>query len=236
VTAVEIATGPSDLGVTVVETAAARVLVVRLKGPHDLLSWAIVNGGRTKTDVIVWREVRLAELGPAADAGALLRETLARVNAPGAVGLLTARDIRRHEIARAERDGIQAECLATVGLGNLLAVGDPTTASRSAVGTINLLCRVSVGLTEEGLLEASAIAAEARTAAVLAAGLRSPLSGRPATGTGTDCIVIAAPATARPDRFAGKHTACGSAIGAAVHGAVSRGVARWLEENACSTR
>jgi adenosylcobinamide amidohydrolase len=157
--------------------------------------------------------------------------------------LLTARDIRRHEIEHAQRDGIQAECLATVGLGNLLAVGDPTTttttttttAPRSPVGTINLVCRVSVGLTEEALLEATAIAAEARTAAVLAAGLRSPLSGRPATGTGTDCIVMAAPATGRPDRFAGKHTACGSAIGAAVFGAVSRGVARWLEENACPT-
>ncbi|HXI60396.1 MAG TPA: adenosylcobinamide amidohydrolase [Polyangia bacterium] len=235
-TAVEIAARPSDLGVTVVETAAARALVVRLHGPHDLLSWAIVNGGRTKTDVVVWREVRLAELGPTVDAGALLRETLAQVDAPGAVGLLTARDIRRHETERAARDGIQAECLATVGLGNLLAVGDPTTALRSPVGTINLLCRVSVGLTEEALLEASAIAAEARTAAVLAAGLRSPLSGRPATGTGTDCIVIAAPATARPDRFAGKHTACGSAMGAAVFGAVSRGVARWLEENACPAR
>jgi hypothetical protein len=70
---VEIAARPSDLGVTVVETAALRALVVRLNGPHDLLSWAIVNGGRTKTDVVVWREVRLAELGPTVDAGALLR-------------------------------------------------------------------------------------------------------------------------------------------------------------------
>jgi adenosylcobinamide amidohydrolase len=70
---------------------------------------------------------------------------------------------------------------------------------------------------------------------VLAAGLRSPLSGRPVTGTGTDCVVIAAPAGVRAERFAGKHTACGSAIGAAVHGAVARGVARWIEESACRT-
>jgi adenosylcobinamide amidohydrolase len=117
-----------------------------------------------------------------------------------------------------------------------LAVDDPTAVPRPSVGTINLLCRVSIGLTEEALLEASAIAAEGRTAAVLAAGLLSPLTGRPATGTGTDCIVVAAPETTRPDRFAGKHTACGSAIGASVFGAVSRGVARWLEENLCPTR
>jgi len=235
VTAVETTERPSDLGVEVIETASARALVVRLGSVHEALSWAIVNGGHTNTDVVVWREVRLAELGPTVDAGALLRETLAQVGTPRAVGLLTARDVRRYEIERVERDGVQAECLATVGLGNLLAVGDPTADAHAPVGTINLVCRVSVGLTEEALLEAMAIAAEARTAAVLAAGLRSPLSGRPATGTGTDCIVVAAPRALCPDRFAGKHTARGSAIGAAVFGAVSRGVARWIEENACPT-
>src|SRR3954452_10712717 len=154
-TAVELTERPSELGAEVVEMAASRALIVRLGEPHDVLSWAIVNGGRTKADLVVWREVRLAELGPTADAAALLRETLAQVGAPRAVGLLTARDVRRYEIERVERDGVQAECIATVGLGNLLAVGDPTTAIGSPVGTINLLCRVSVGLTEEALLEAA---------------------------------------------------------------------------------
>jgi len=218
--------------VGLVDTAQARALVVRLGAPHDVLSWAIANGGRTRTDLVVWREVRATELGPAVDARAFMKDTLARLGAAHAVGLLTARDVRRHELERATRDGVVAECLATVGLGNLLAVGDPTM-TRAPVGTINLLCRVSVGLTEEALVEASAIATEGRTAAVIASGLRSPLTGRPATGTGTDCIVIAAPTALRPEPFAGKHTACGSAIGAAVFGAVARGVARWLEENRC---
>ncbi|HEY7371401.1 MAG TPA: adenosylcobinamide amidohydrolase [Polyangia bacterium] len=234
-TAIDAAQPPSELGVEVVETAATRALVVRLGGLHDALSWAIVNGGRTQADTVVWREVRRGELGPAVDAGALLRETLLQVGAPRAVGLMTARDVRTYEIERAERDGVQADCLATVGLGNLLAVGDPTAAPPAPAGTINLLCRVSIGLTDEGLLEATAIAVEARTAAVLAAKLRSRASGHPATGTGTDCIVVAARADVRRERFAGKHTACGSAIGAAVFGAVSRGVGRWREENACPT-
>lgn len=233
VTAADIAGRPVGLGVEIVDTPAGRALRARLGGPHEVVSWAIANGGRTRTDLVVWREVRIGELGPTVDAGALLRETLALLGAPRAVGLLTARDVRRYEIERIERDGVVADCVATVGLGNLLAVGDPTSGALTPVGTINLLCRVSVGLAEEGLLEASAIAAEGRTAAVVAAGLASPLSGRPATGTGTDCIVVAARAEGRQERFAGKHTACGSAIGAAVFGAVARGVARWLEENSC---
>jgi adenosylcobinamide amidohydrolase len=234
VTSLDIAEPPSDFRVELVETASSRALVVRLGGPHEALSWAIVNGGRTTTDSVVWREVRIGELGPAIDPSVVMRETLAQVGAPRAVGLLTGRDVRRYELERIERDGVVAECLATAGLGNLLAVGDPTMSVRAPAGTINLLCRVSIGLTEEALLEASAIAVEGRTAAVLAAGLRSPLSGRPATGTGTDCVVIAAPATIRAERFAGKHTACGSAIGAAVNGAVARAVARWIEESSCA--
>ena len=225
---------PPSLDVRLVETATWRALVVDLAEPHEVVSWAIVNGGRRRASSIAWREVRLAELGPAVDAAKLMRETLEALRAPHAIGLLTARDVRRHEVESATCAGVEATCVATVGLGNLLAVGDPIAPAASPVGTINLVCRVSVGLTEEALLEASAIAAEARTAAVLAAHLPSPLSGRPATGTGTDCIVLAAPPATRPERYAGKHTACGAAIGAATFGAVARGVARWLEENRCS--
>ena len=58
-----------------------------------------------------------------------------------------------------------------------------------------------------------------------------PRDGTPSDGTGTDCIVVAAPVEGRREQFAGKHTVCGSAIGAATFGAVSCGVARWLEEN-----
>lgn len=233
VTVTDLELSSDDFTVSVVETSTWRALVVRLAAPHDVCSWALVNGGRRTVNSVAWREVRLAELGPAVDVAALLRGSLTHLGEPGAVGLLTARDVRRYQIERVERDGVEACCLATVGLGNILAVGDPTTATDLRVGTINLLCRVSVGLTEEALLEASALAAEARTAAVLAAKLPSPVSGRMATGTGTDCIVVAAPAAARAERYAGKHTACGSAIGAAVFGAVARGVTHWLEENRC---
>ena len=222
---------PTCLDVRVVETAAWRAVVVDLGAAHDVVSWAIVNGGRRRATSVAWREVRRGELGPTVDAAMLMRRTLDELRMPEAVGLLTARDVRRYEVERVARGGVEAACVATVGLGNLLAVGDAPAVETARVGTINLVCQVSVGLTEEALIEACALAAEARTAAVLAAGLRSPLSARPATGTGTDCIVVAAPSAAHREPFAGKHTACGSAIGAAVFGAVGRGVALWVEES-----
>jgi adenosylcobinamide amidohydrolase len=240
---------PTRSDAEVLEVGAARALVVSLGGPHEVVSWAVVNGGRRQADAVVWREVRSGELGPDSDARRLMRETLAQVGRPEAVGLLTARDVRRFEEERVVRGGVRARCVATVGLGNALAAGDPTTTNtatttttgREVVGTINVLCAVSFALSEEALLEASALAAEARAAALLAARVPSIVSGRPASGTGTDCIVIAAPVgsgsgPAPFESFAGKHTACGSAIGAAVHAAVGRGIQRWLEENACAPR
>jgi adenosylcobinamide amidohydrolase len=212
-----------------------RVLIAPLGGPHEVISWAIVNGGRRRADCVVWREVRRADLDVDTDASALLRDSLARVGHPDAVGLLTARDLRRFEEERVERAGVQAWCVATVGLGNALAVGDLPQTGR--VGTINLLCQVSLALSEEALIEACAVAAEARTAALLAAGIRSTVSGRPAGGTGTDCIVIAAAVPQdKSEPFAGKYTPCGSAIGAAVYRAVERGTQRWLEDNGMRPR
>ena len=50
-----------------------------------------------------------------------------------------------------------------------------------------------------------------------------------ATGTGTDCIALAAD----PGRsgFAGLHTPLGEALGRAVYDAVSRGAANWLRQH-----
>jgi adenosylcobinamide amidohydrolase len=149
-----------------------------------------------------------------------------------------------------------------VGLSNAVRVGDsPGPLAGVQVGTINLLCAVSVPLTEAAALEAASIAVEARTAAVLEARHPSRRSGAPATGTGTDCVVLAWPDTvyygtpkgfrtsrdgapagnppaphatiAAPAVFAGKHTALGHVIGRAVGDSVRAGVADWLEAQAC---
>jgi adenosylcobinamide amidohydrolase len=192
----------------IVTLASARLLVVPLGAPHDVLSWAIVGGGRRVATDVVWREVVRGELGPEVDPVALLRRALVDAGLPDAVGLLTARDVRTFDVAEAaDPDGagssaaadaqLRARCVATVGLANALAAGDPPGAPPTVhAGTINVCASLSAPLTDEALLEALALAAEARTAAVLEARLPSPLSGRPASGTGTDCIVIAAPVAA----------------------------------------
>jgi len=78
------------------------------------------------------------------------------------------------------------------------------------------------------MIEALSIAASARTAAVMEVELELP-EGR-ATGTGTDCIAMAAPEGTT--RFAGLHTDTGEAVGRAVHEAVSRGARGWTTHQA----
>ena len=122
-----------------------------------------------------------------------------------AFGLLTSARLDDYVYLKKEFGLYRAHCVVTVGMGNALCVSDFPTAFNH-VGTINVLCQVSVPLSEGAFLEAISIAAEARTLAALESGILSSRTQRPATGTGTDCIVIAAPDGADGRKYAGKHT------------------------------
>ena len=83
------------------------------------------------------------------------------------------------------------------------------------------------------MLEAMSIAVEARTVAMTSLRTRSTASSSVATGTGTDCVVVAAPLSSEqgPARYAGKHTALGAVIGQAVLDAVTAGGRAWMERS-----
>ncbi|WP_296641441.1 adenosylcobinamide amidohydrolase [Roseinatronobacter sp.] len=207
---------------------AAPWLECDLGAPHRVLSWAPHRPGYQTARHILWRQVRNADLPADLDVGAWLALEMAGRDA---VCLLTSRDIAFHQIARATVEGVTAQALATVGLSNAEAVG--ARADRTgrdwdkllpSYGTINIAVQLSLPLSDTGLLEALSIATQARTAAIVAAGHRVP-GGAIATGTGTDCIAVAAPLGA--EHYAGLHTAQGEAIGRAVFDAVAQGAADW---------
>jgi len=211
------------------------LLVVRFAALQRVASWAIVNGGLADADAVAWFEVRNADLPRDRDPQAYLAERLVHAGLDGAVGLLTSRKLSSHVVHDARHAAGSARCVATVGLSNALCAGDLPVPGPAA-GTINLFCHVSQPLSDRALLEALALAAEARTLALLEARVPSRVSGRPATGTGTDCIVLASP-RAEPDAqqpYAGKHTALGHVIATAVYRAIARGVEDWLMEQRCA--
>ncbi|MBV9945376.1 MAG: adenosylcobinamide amidohydrolase [Myxococcales bacterium] len=208
-----------------------RMVVVSFGARLRVCSWAVLGGGVGWTRQVAWIEVRNADLPPSVDPR---DHALARLRAAGVegetVGLLTSRRVTAYELA-SRRDGeLAAHAVATVGLGNALRAGDAASDAANA-GTINLLVAVSTPLTGEGLLEATAIATEAKTAAVLEAGVLSRSSGKPATGSGTDCTVFACRDGADPLTYAGKHTRIGALVGAVAYHAVREGVRGWLQEH-----
>lgn len=201
-----------------------RWLLVRFPEPHLVVSWAVVRGGKTQTDTIAWYRVTRDELKPPVNPKEFLKARLGEASIPQAVGLLTSADLDLYTDVEKTHEGMTVRSIATVGLANALRVGDlPRVAE--LVGTINLLCQISRPLSKGAFLEALSIATEARTTALLESGIASVESGKPATGTGTDCIVMAAPQRGEATNYVGKHTFLGHLIGSTVLEAVRSGFA-----------
>jgi adenosylcobinamide amidohydrolase len=201
-------------------------LEMALERPHQVLSWSITRPGLVMADTIVWREVRNADLPPEMDVTDWLRGELAARGQAQAVALLTSRDLDAYETATASVEAVTATCVATVGLSNAERIGTRLDRSGHDWGTINLAVLVSQPLTQAALLETLSIATQARTVAVTDTGLELPTGI--ATGTGTDCIAIAAPPG--DTAYAGLHTAIGEAVGRATFDAVRQGARVWMDK------
>ncbi|MEM6486689.1 MAG: adenosylcobinamide amidohydrolase [Pseudomonadota bacterium] len=200
-------------------------LIVDLPTPHRVLSWSLNRPGFTTAQRLVWREVQNADLPPDLDAAAWFRAEMARAGHAEAVGFMTSRSLAHVVATDAAVEGVTARCVATVGLSNAERVGARLGAPALA-GTINIAVALSVPLSDAALVEALSIVAEARTAAVIAHG--PDLATGRATGTGTDCIAVAAPPGAA--LHAGLHTPVGEALGRAVLDAVACGTREWMAQ------
>lgn len=194
-----------------------------------MLSWAPHNPGFVAARHIIWREVRNADLPPERDAIAWLGDEMQAIGRTDAVGMLTSRKIATWRQAHRISEGARLDCVATVGLSNAERAGAPAPRAQDLAaswGTINIALVLDTGLSDAGFIEALGIAVSARTAAVIDSGAMTPTG--PATGTGTDCIVIAA--HAGQTRWCGLHTALGQAIGDVVYRAVRAGADDWMTE------
>ena len=209
-------------------------LTVTLPHPHRILSWTLNRPGFVEADRILWREVRNADLPPDLDVDRWLAAELSAAGLTAAgfgdpPTMLTSRGLEHVARARSEVANAAVEVVATVGLSNAERVGERRPQggfARDAInlGTINIAAVIAPGLTDGALIEAMSLVVQARTAAVMEHGPQ--LQGGRATGTGTDCVAVAAPAGRT--RYAGLHTALGEAIGWATYDAVAQGVRQWM--------
>ncbi|PYV44802.1 MAG: hypothetical protein DMG06_04905 [Acidobacteria bacterium] len=209
-------TGASPRGASDLKTEAfahrviGSTLVLSFPRPVQVMSWAVLNGGfRPRTTHIINHHVQTHS--QANDAAKTLRQVVSRLRLRGTVvGMMTGVDVRRYSFARACYQDLLACAIATAGCGNLASVGEVGNyvegkSEPSCVGTVNLVVVVNYRFTPEAFLEGLEIATEAKVKAMYA-------NGEPATGTGTDCVAVAA-GSERRYRFCGKHTKWGELVG-----------------------
>ncbi len=183
-----------------------------------LIGWPVVGPALGTARRVAWLQVRNADLPPGRDPAAYFAERAAAASVIFDAGLMTAADL--NGFATAERDSVSV--IATGGLGNAESVAPSLLAPRKTaqVGTINVVAVIEHPLTLAAQIEAVSIVAEARTAAVMGFGLTTTDDGRPVTGTGTDCILVAAPDSDTGLAHCGLHTPIGRALAEAAYESV----------------
>ncbi len=202
-------------------------LTVDLGSPHRIAGWPVVGPSLGNARMVTWLQVRDCELPCSVDPDAFLLHRARMDGIPAEVGLLTAADITGHRIAR----HLEAAAIVTAGLTNGESVIPGEGVRQGAphrVGTINILAVAPVPLSERGLLEALSIVAEARTTAILDLSLRT-WDGRPVSGTGTDCIVVASPMGSPAQDHCGLHTDWGQTLAGVAYQATWEACAQWLD-------
>lgn len=208
-------------------------LVIRYLGDHlsieppvclDGLSNAVYGGGRTAAKRIVnWQVPR--------DYGGIdpVQDLAERLDVWGyshdeVVGLQTAAVIAGASMQEESGDGYRLSVCVTSGTGNAAraGVGRETYPAYSA-GTINTVILIDGRLTFPAMLNALITATEAKAAALQDSGILDPVSGRSATGTTTDVVVIGvsqAVAAGPVHTYAGTATTIGDTIGRLVYMAI----------------
>jgi adenosylcobinamide amidohydrolase len=189
------------------------VLVWRLPPGTAALSSAPVGGGDSQPAWLV--NIGVDRAYRRTDLDAHVAEVAAALGLSGTgVGLLTAAEIDR--VQRGACEGVVVD--ATVGISKPAWAADQQGGWNDLVpGTINTVVQVPVRLGPGAAVNAVITATEAKTQAMIEAGI-------PGTGTASDAVVVLWPTAGPEERFAGPRSACGSAIARATLAAVAAGI------------
>lgn len=193
-----------------------QTLIIRLAELYQVLSWASLGGGARYADVIINHQVGIDDRTAVEQPRQHLRRLAKRLglNSGTVTAMMTAANIKKMAYTIVRRGDLAVGAWCTAGCSNALRIGDPATALK-APGTINLVVVISQRLSTSAMIEALAMATEGRVAAVQEWGILSTRTNQAATGTGTDCIIVASSRRGHSRQYCGKHTSLGELIGKA---------------------
>jgi adenosylcobinamide amidohydrolase len=164
----------------------ATSVVLRFEPAWQVLSSAVLGGGRRHARSIIHLQVPITYncARPERD----LRDAARRLGLAGPViGLMTAVDLgRTHVLAGWVQGGVAVRALITVGLRNPSRPGEQ---GSNRPGTINAIFLCEGRLRDAAALELALLLTEAKAAALIESGLRTPVGNR-ASGTSTDAVAV----------------------------------------------
>ncbi len=192
------------------------IVALRLSAPWQVLSSAVLGGGRRHVRSVVHLQVPLAYAGnrPERD---LRRAARALALEGPTIGLMTAVDLVETQLFAARAGDAEVRALITVGLRNASRPGEATV---GGPGTINVVLLCARRLSEAAAIELAMLVSEAKAATIVEAGIRTH-NGRSASGTSTDAIAILwRRGAGREFRHAGSATEIGAVVGRIVTDAI----------------
>ena len=196
---------------------------------HRVISSAVLNGGLLEArHILNCRVPKVAEFDE--DPAHSLQKYCSQQHWSGiCVGLMTAASMNSLRLRHETIQGVDIIVMVTSGLSNARRIGDRAEyrdilSAATEIGTINIIVVCSASLTDAALVEALQMVTEAKTAALLALDIPSPISGNPVTGTGTDAVAIASGTGSGTIRYCGKHVRFGEELGKMVMAAVTDSV------------
>ena len=205
-------------------------LVIHLSKPHWVLSSAPFNGGVTHADRLLILKVMDnfdGGKGPYEPLEQTFQNYCDQNNWPGVtVGMMTSAKMTSFRQIHRQSQGLEISLLVTAGVSNARRAGDPAEYrsfdnAEITGGTINIILLTNATLTPAAQVEAVMVVTEAKAAALQDLGVTSPITGKTATGTGTDAIAIVNGFRTPTIAFCGKHTLFGEMLASATLEAIS---------------
>lgn len=203
---------------------------IELPNSPRVLSSAPYNGGLIDADHLLILKVMDnfdGTKGPFEPLTATFRKYCRRKGWPGiSVGMMTSAKMASFRNVRRSARGVEISVLVTAGISNARRAGDPAEyrvfdEAGIKPGTINIIILTNAILTQAAQVEAVMVVTEAKTAILQDFGVTSPVTGKTATGTGTDAVAIVNGSAPPEIRYCGKHTLFGEMLASATIDALS---------------
>ncbi|MCI1943661.1 adenosylcobinamide amidohydrolase [Clostridium luticellarii] len=198
---------------------------INFSEPVEILSSAILNGGFTRASNIV--NVKVGQ-NKNKDSNKIfpppevtLQQYIKSKKWEGSsVGIMTAANMKSFRTSREVQGSVIVQSFITLGVSNARRAGDTAdwksfNSHSPKPGTINIILGTNARLSKAAMVEAIMIISEAKTCVMQDFNILSSVSGKTATGTGTDsCVVFTG--TGENIDYCGKHVLMGEMVAKAV--------------------